>query len=110
MAFRLDYYNYDRKRVGYFVYATGIDSYGNERMVILSHDPIVSGCNPYYWAVTHNNDLGHEFSNQEDAADTVKYVSGRNYSVQSVDRNSIKIGMVEFNTISIATDLGDLPL
>lgn len=109
MAFRLDYYNYDRKRVGYFVYATGIDSYGNERMVILSHDPSVSGCNPYYWEVTYHNNLGHEFSNQEDAAETVKYVSGRNYSVQSVDRNSIKIGMVEFNTISIATDLGDLP-
>ena len=43
--------NRNDERIGYFAYTTGVDREGNECMMVVSHDPSASGCNPFHWIV-----------------------------------------------------------
>jgi hypothetical protein len=106
MAFNLDGLNRTDERVGYFPYAPGIDNCGNECMMVVSHDPYASGCNPFYWTVGTHNRYGHEFDSQVGAETVAKHAAG-SWAVKSVDTDSIKIGVVHFKVIREAVNWGD---
>jgi hypothetical protein len=106
MAFNLDGLNRTDERVGYFPYAPGIDNCGNECMMVVSHDPTASGCNPFYWTVGTHNRYGYEFYSQAEAEIIAKHAAG-SWSVKSVDTDSIKIGVVHFKVISEAVNWGN---
>lgn len=107
MAFNLDGLNRNDERVGYFPYTTGIDRNGNECMMVVSHDPTASGCNPYYWTVGTHNRYGHEFASKIEAETIAKY-AGSSWAVKSVDTDDIKIGAVYFTVIKTAENMGDV--
>lgn len=107
MAFNLGGLNRTDERVGYFPYAPGIDNCGNECMMVVSHDPTASGCNPFYWTVGTHNRYGYEFYSQAEAEIVAKHAAG-SWSVKSVDTDSIKIGVVHFTVIKTAVNMGDV--
>ena len=107
MVFNLDGVSYNDERVGYFPYAPGVDRTGNECMMVVSHDPTASGCNPFYWTVGTNNRYGYEFSSQAEAEIMAKYARG-SWAVQSVDTDQIKIGAVHFTVVKTAVNMGDV--
>lgn len=104
MTFNLDGVNLNRERVGYFPYTTGIDREGNECMMIVCNDPSASGCNPMYWSPSLHNRYGHEFSSQEQAEMEAKYANN-SWSVKSVIRDKIKIGVVKFTVVQTAVNV-----
>ena len=107
MAFNLDGLNRNDERVGYFPYAPGVDRCGNECMMVVSHDPTASGCNPFYWTVGTHNRYGYEFSSQVEAETIAKYARG-SWSVKSVDTDKMKIGAVHFTVVKTAVNMGDV--
>jgi len=107
MAFNLDGININDERIGYFPYAPGIDRCGNECMMVVSHDPTASGCNPFYWTCSPHNRYGYEFSSQAEAETIAKYARG-SWSVQSVNTDEIKIGAVHFTVVKTATNMGNV--
>lgn len=107
MAFNLDGMNRNDERVGYFPYAMGIDTCGNECMMVVSHDPTASGCNPFYWTVSPHNRYGYEFSSQAEAETIAKHAAG-SWSVQSVNTDEIKIGAVHFTVVTTAVNMGNV--
>jgi hypothetical protein len=106
-SFNLDGMNRDDERVGFFPYATGIDREGNECMMVVSHDPSASGCNPFYWDASPYNRCGHEFASQEEAEYNAKWARG-SWSVKSVDAANIKIGVIRFTSIKSAVNMGNV--
>ena len=107
MAFNLDGINRNDERIGYFPYAPGIDRDGNECMMVVRHDPHVSGCNPMHWDTSPYNRYGHEFASQEEAEYQAKYAAG-SWAVKSVDTDQIKIGAVHFTVVKTAVNMGDV--
>lgn len=107
MGFNLDGIARDDEWVGYFPYAPGIDINDNECMMVVSHDPVVSGCNPFYWTVATHNRYGYEFYSREEAEACAKYAAG-SWAVKSVNTDEIKIGMVRFTSKKTATNMGDV--
>lgn len=107
MAFNLDGLNRSDEWVGYFPYTTGIDRNGNECMMVVSHDPTASGCNPFYWTVGTHNRYGHEFKSQVEAETVAKHASG-SWAVKSVDTDNIKIGLVKFKVVKEAVNMGNV--
>jgi len=107
MAFNLDGFNRSDKRVGYFAYASGVDFIGNECMMVVSHDPTASGCNPFYWTDSPEKRYGYEFYSQEEAEVVAKYARG-SWSVKSVDTDNIKIGAVHFTVVKTAVNMGNV--
>lgn len=104
MTFNLDSVNLNRERVGYFPYTTGIDREGNECMMVVCNDPSASGCNPMHWRPSLYNRYGHEFASQEQAEMEAKYAQG-SWSVKSVNRDKIKIGVVKFTVVQTAVNV-----
>ena len=107
MIFNLDGINRNDERVGYFPYAPGIDTCGNECMMVVSHDPTASGCNPYYWTVATHNRYGHEFASQVEAETIAKHAAG-SWAVKSVNTDEIKIGAVFFTVVKTAVYMGNV--
>jgi hypothetical protein len=108
MVFNLAGWNRDDERVGYFPYAPGIDTSGNECVMVVSYDPSSSGCNPYYWEPSRNGIYpGWEFDSQESAEQQAKYARG-SYSVKSVDKDNIKIAAVKFTVVKTAINMGNV--
>ena len=107
MIFNLDGVNLDKERVGYFPYTTGIDRNGNECMMVVREDPSSSGCNPMYWDSSLYNRYGCEFTSQEEAGQQAKYARD-SWSVKSVNRDKIKIGVVHFTVVMTAVNMGDV--
>lgn len=107
MAFNLDGLNRNDERVGYFPYAPGIDRDGNECMMVVSYDSTASGCNPFYWNSSPYNRYGYAFGSQEEAENQAKYARG-SWSVKSVDKDQIKIGVVHFTEVKTAVNMGDV--
>lgn len=107
MTFNLTNVNLNHERIGYFPYTTGIDREGNECMMVIDYDRHASGCNPYYWTASPYNRYGHEFSTREEAEEQIRYAGG-SWSVQSFDRNNIKIGVMKFTVVNTATYLGNV--
>lgn len=104
MTFNLDGVNLNRERVGYFPYTTGIDREGNECMMVVCNDPSASGCNPMHWRSSLHNRYGHEFDSCEQAEIEAKYASD-SWSVKSVNRDKIKIGVVKFTVVHTAVNV-----
>lgn len=104
MVFNLMHDNGTHERIGYFVYTTGVDREGNEWMMVVKHDPSVSGCNPYYWSISPYNYYGHEFSSKEEAEQQAKYAGG-SWSVKSYDKDAIKIAAVKFTVVKNAVEI-----
>ena len=105
MAFNLDGLNRNDEWVGYFPQTTGIDREGNECVLILSHNPNASGCNPFYWEPQHNGRAGYEFLHQAIAEEQSKYAA-KSYLVKSVNEDQIKIGAVKFKVVKTAVNMG----
>lgn len=107
MTFNLDGLSYVHERIGYFPYTTGIDRDGNECMMVVSHDPSASGCNPFYWDASPYNRFGYEFSTKEEAEYQAKWARG-SWSAKSVDQKNIQIGVVKFTVAKTASNLETL--
>ena len=106
MAFNLDGLSYTSETTGYFPHAIGVDRGGNECMMVVSHDPSSSGCNPFYWNSSPYNRFGYEVSSKEEAEEQAKYARG-SWSVKSVDMSTLKIGVVHFKVAKKAVNYGD---
>ena len=107
MAFNLDGISLNDERVGYFPYSMGIDRCGNECMMVVSHDPTASGCNPFYWTASPHNRYGYEFYSQAEAEIIAKHAAG-SWSVKSVNTDEIKIGAVHFTVVKTAVNMGNV--
>jgi hypothetical protein len=101
MDLNLDGFSRNDERVGYFPYTTGIDRNGNEVMIMISHDPTASGCNPFYWDASPHCRPGYEFASKEEAVNTAKYARG-SWTVKSVNTDSVKIGVIHFTVVKTA--------
>jgi hypothetical protein len=106
MSFNLSDLTYEHERIGYFAYAPGVTTTGEECMMVVSCDWGASSCNPYYWTASPHNRFGHEFSSKVEAETIAKHAAG-SWSVKSVDKDKIKIGIVRFVSKQTITSLGD---
>lgn len=108
MAFDLTHLNDTETHIGFVPYTTAIDRGGNPVMVVIAYDPLVSGCNPYYWTASPGKRPGYKFFSKEKAESEALNASISTYYFKSVDTDSIKVAAIQFTTTTKAINLGNL--